>query len=842
MKPKRFWRRQVDWFSQQSSRLTQQSQQFSGQCWQTLKSQYARWQFDRRFRRSDLETQIQTPAESNGNCNVPLLTRQHLLYRHRMRNAALLILAVISLTGVLGHRFYNVPKLDIGTVAPETIRAPESAEVEDVQATSAKRQLARSISGSVYVIDATTNQQINLELQRLLNQAQDIRKIAEPFPFIAQTGLSLPTQSYLRQAPESEWRSIQQALNNLPTPRPTDAADAPTPSQARDRQRSQALSELRNFRRTKNAELWNQLLEEIPKARQRYQFAQGALSDRTLVDLHFDKELLNITESDWQQTRRGIQQTIQRMLAQGIFPSLAPNVLQMAVQLQVDGNVPQNAEAFATQIVMAILRPNIVVDPTLTHRKAEQAAQTVQRVTIPIQRGEVIVRAGTQITPAQFAVLDYFQLSRRGINWFGLLGYSTLVSGAVVVYLLIEKRAQPHLHKRDRLLILLLTLTAPLIATFSISFTSLPLIGLLVGCFYGPLRSVTVVVVLAGLISLGIEVSAPLLVSSTLGAVFAGVLSGRMRSREELALLGGGVGFIQGMVYLLATVVTMGSGIAWYTLLGTASLHGLAGFAWCVVALGLSPYLEHLFDLITPIRLVELSNPNRPLLKRLATEAPGTFQHTLFVATLAEAAAQALKCNVELVRAGTLYHDIGKMHDPLGFIENQMSGPNKHDEINDPWQSADIIKKHVTEGLAMARRCRLPRAIQAFIPEHQGTMAIAYFYHQAQERAKQDPTLIVSETDFRYDGPSPQSRETGIVMLADSCEAALRSLKDATPAIALSMVNKVLKARWQDNQLVGSGLKREEMPLIAEIFVQVWQQYNHQRIAYPKAVLSTTKD
>jgi hypothetical protein len=276
----------------------------------------------------------------------------------------------------------------------------------------------------------------------------------------------------------------------------------------------------------------------------------------------------------------------------------------------------------------------------------------------------------------------------------------------------------------------------------------------------------------------------------------------------------------------------------WYVVLTGAAIQALMGVAWSVFALGVSPYLEHLFDLITPIRLAELANPNCPMLKRLASEAPGTFQHTLFVSTLAEAAARPLGCNVELVRAGTLYHDIGKMHDPLGFIENQMGGPNKHDTIDNPWLSADLIKKHVSEGLVMARKCRLPTAIQAFIPEHQGTMAIAYFYHQAQEQAKNDPTITVKELDFRYDGPIPQTRETGIVMLADSCEAALRSLKDASPTEALAMINRILRSRWQDNQLAESGLTREELSQIAETFVRVWQQFNHQRIVYPKAVVS----
>ena len=167
-----------------------------------------------------------------------------------------------------------------------------------------------------------------------------------------------------------------------------------------------------------------------------------------------------------------------------------------------------------------------------------------------------------------------------------------------------------------------------------------------------------------------------------------------------------------------------------------------------------------------------------------------------------------------------------------------MGGPNKHDDINDPWVSAEIIKKHVSQGIVMARRCRLPKAVQAFIPEHQGTMQISYFHHKALELSKTDTNIVVKEPDFRYPGPIPQSPETGIVMLADSCEAALRSLKDASPSEALAMVNRILKARWRDGQMVDSGLTREHMGMIAQVFVQVWQQYNHKRIAYPKSVFN----
>ncbi|MBD0335724.1 MAG: HDIG domain-containing protein, partial [Cyanobacteria bacterium Co-bin13] len=374
-----------------------------------------------------------------------------------------------------------------------------------------------------------------------------------------------------------------------------------------------------------------------------------------------------------------------------------------------------------------------------------------------------------------------------------------------------------------------------------ISPYSLPAVGLLAGTFYGATLGSSLVGLLTLLLPVGTQVSTIPLLASAAGGLVSSLVASRMRSREELALLGGGVGLTQGVVYLVLTLMFIPfSPSAWYSILTGAGMQGIYGIISSIVALGLSPYLEHLFDLVTPIRLAELANPNRPLLKRLASEAPGTFQHTVFVASLAEAAARAVGCNVELVRAGTLYHDIGKMHDPLGFIENQMGGPNKHDLLNDPWRSAAIIKKHVTEGLVMARKHRLPKAVQAFIPEHQGTMVIGYFYHQAQEWATKDEGLTINDQDFRYDGPIPQSPETGIVMLADSCEAALRSMQEATTEEALALVNRILRARWKDNQLVDSGLTREQMTVIAEVFVQVWQQYNHKRIAYPKAALASS--
>jgi len=187
----------------------------------------------------------------------------------------------------------------------------------------------------------------------------------------------------------------------------------------------------------------------------------------------------------------------------------------------------------------------------------------------------------------------------------------------------------------------------------------------------------TVVGLLLPILAISLEMSKAALLAGAGGAILGSYIAQRLRSREELALLGIAIALTQGGIYLVVKIlIGQAFGQGWYLVLREAALFALSGLGWSVVALGLSPYLEKVFDLVTPIRLAELANPNRPLLKRLATETPGTFQHTLFVATLAEAAAKQLGCNVELVRAGTLYHDIGKMHDPLGFIENQMGRPN----------------------------------------------------------------------------------------------------------------------------------------------------------------------
>lgn len=751
--------------------------------------------------------------------------------------------AVVVLTAAIGQRFYNEPKLAVGTTSPQTFVAPQDATITDEILTAEKRRAAENGSLKILMIDPATNQAILDQLQKFLNEGTQLRQDAGTLPFISTAVLSTETQEYLRQIEEWDWRRLRAAAlrrANREEPPDTPANDGTSTSSSAAAQT--ALQELSGYYRRSSALDIQTVDQAITQARQQYVsvIEQIKKAEPGTAASVYGPTLLDLSASEWQAIRTATRETVQRMLAQGIAHGTPDAVLQQAVELQVEVSIPANAQAFTSRLILQTLKPNLIEDPEQTRLAAQRAAQAVDPVQYTVQEGSTIVTAGEEITQETFVVLDYFDLSRRGVNWVGFVGFGIAIAGSVTLFLWVEQTFYSSLRRRDHMLLFLLTLSTPVLAVVNTSIVTLPAVGLLTGSFYGSILSITVVGLLAVLLPVGLNISLVPFFAAAAGGIVGGIMAGRLRSREELALLGGAVGLTQAVVYLLLTLVfTGGSSPIWYLLIANSAWHGFIGLAWSVVALGISPYLEHVFDLVTAIRLAELSNPNRPLLKRLASEAPGTFQHTMFVASLAEAAARALNCNVELVRAGTLYHDIGKMHDPLGFIENQMGGPNKHDEINDPWKSAAIIKKHVTEGIVMAKKCRLPRAVRAFIPEHQGAMLITYFYHQAQQQAEADSTIIVNEQDFRYDGPIPQSRETGIVMLADSCEAALRSLKDASPEEALAMVNRILRARWKDNQLIDSGLTREDMNTIASIFVKVWQQYNHQRIPYPKAALKS---
>ena len=247
------------------------------------------------------------------------------------------------------------------------------------------------------------------------------------------------------------------------------------------------------------------------------------------------------------------------------------------------------------------------------------------------------------------------------------------------------------------------------------------------------------------------------------------------------------------------------------------------------------PIFESIFGLLTKARLLELADKEKPLIRRLSLEAPGTFEHTLLICGLAEEATRMIGCDIDLIKTGALYHDVGKLHAPNWFIENQDGSKNPHDEIDDPIRSAEVLQAHVDEGLKYAKKNRLPKPISNFIPEHQGTLKMGYFFHKAKEK-----NIEINENDFRYNGPVPQSKETAILMLADGCEAALRAMNvNASNKEALETISKIIYSRQKDGQLVDSNLSKGEIFLIKRSFLNVWKRIRHRRIQYPTSKNNT---
>ena len=247
------------------------------------------------------------------------------------------------------------------------------------------------------------------------------------------------------------------------------------------------------------------------------------------------------------------------------------------------------------------------------------------------------------------------------------------------------------------------------------------------------------------------------------------------------------------------------------------------------------PIFESIFGLLTKARLLELADKEKPLIRRLSLEAPGTFEHTLLICGLAEEATRMIGGDIDLVKTGALYHDVGKLHAPNWFIENQDGSKNPHDEIDDPLKSAEVLQAHVDEGLKYARKNRLPKPIANFIPEHQGTLKMGYFFHKAKEK-----NIKIKENDFRYNGPIPQSKETAILMLADGCEAALRAMNiNASDKEALETISKIIYSRQKDGQLDDSNLSKGEIFLIKRAFLNVWKRIRHRRIQYPTSKNNT---
>ncbi len=549
--------------------------------------------------------------------------------------------------------------------------------------------------------------------------------------------------------------------------------------------------------------------------------------------------LSNRTKTIQEKWEKEISLAANRMLSQGLVNTLSFEQIREASSLQLAqlGARETPSRSIGIKLLSTTFhgRSNLKRDSALQGLLEDTI--TKQNRNIIVNTGDVITKKGEPISPQAYYVLDHFKLIKKSPKYLLFLKAFTENLASTLVLILIMRRERPCLQPRHGLLGVGLLITAQLAqlskGLIGASFSPLAILvppTLLVSQGLGSTTALAWLAVasLQWQIPINGMGEGRMMVACAVSAIVA-LQAANMRSRAQLLQMA----FLMPFGALLSE---------WFLLRGRGVPNSSDQLLYEAVVMGsllmmtilLVPIIENTFGLITKARLMELTDQERPLLRRLSSEAPGTFEHTLMICGLAEEGARSIGADVDLIRTGSLYHDVGKLHAPEWFIENQEEGINPHDQLNDPYASANVLQAHVDEGLKLARRHRLPRPVADFIPEHQGTLKMGYFLHQAR---KLNPS--VSESQFRYRGPSPRSRETAILMLADGCEAALRSLDPkTTDSEACKTVRLIVEARQHDGQLKDSSLTRAEVELVIRAFVTVWRRMRHRRIPYP---ISSTK-
>lgn len=512
--------------------------------------------------------------------------------------------------------------------------------------------------------------------------------------------------------------------------------------------------------------------------------------------------------------------------------NLASAKAEMVAALASSPEIPASISKALGSFVEKNLKANWVLNEESTERERRKAAEAVEPVRI--RRGQFIVREGDIVTDEQMAILEELGMVGPRVRFTAVAGallMSALVIGIVYFYL---RAHHPDVLGSQKVAVLSSVLMVSVVAIGGMAAfsgflipaaTGVLLVSTLFDRRFGVLFSACMTLV-AGTVT-GFDVRFMALALS--GGLTASIILRSDWNRMHLIRAGFVVALTNTATYIglgLTGTVPWDDILSWRDMLMVM----VDGPFSAVLAVGLLPLFEAAFGIITPIKLLELSNPEHPLLHRLLLEAPGTYHHSIMVANLAEAAAMAIGADSLLARVGAYYHDIGKIKRPYFFTENQIQGmENPHDKMS-PTLSATVIMSHVKDGLELAREHKVPQVIQDFIVEHHGTMLASYFYNKAAESSDRVP----EEWDFRYEGPRPRSKETAVVMLADGVEAAVRSLSKPTPARIESVVRKIINDRLLDHQLDRCDLTLKELDIVSETFTKVLAGMFHTRIEYPE--------
>ena len=535
-----------------------------------------------------------------------------------------------------------------------------------------------------------------------------------------------------------------------------------------------------------------------------------------------------------------VKNTMQANVTQG-QESTAINSIMQIIGYRTDVNLLQNV---AAPVLRAVVRPNMIIDQDATEEAKRAAMADIDPVMYK-QGQNIVVRGEGRITDNQIQMLNSLgMLSSNRTDYNTYFGALMIVLVVLLLFTtMLWVLCRDVLFDIKRLFIIYLVMNITMLLCIIAKTIHLPyiaptilaalLLTVTLGHVPALITNVALSVMISMILAIGGQNTANDIAYFTVTSIVSGSLAALMlrHAVQRGRILGAGVAAgAAGYFIILGIGMMISSGLN--TILTNAAMSSGGAMIATLICLALQPLLESAFNLPTQSRLLDLSNPTQPLLHRLLLEAPGTYHHSILIANLAEASAEAIGANPLLARVGGYYHDIGKLKRPLYFRENQINTSNIHDETA-PQVSATIITAHIRDGLAMAKQYRLPPEVQSIIAEHHGNSLVMYFYSKAVNGVHKD---AVDEDAYRYDGTPPRTREGAIVMLCDTIEAAVRSLSNPTQAEINTFIEKLIKQKLDDGQLDNAPLTIQELNQIAHACATVLSGVFHERIEYPNTM------
>ncbi len=574
-----------------------------------------------------------------------------------------------------------------------------------------------------------------------------------------------------------------------------------------------------------------------------YGTMEQKLSDLSaLEDIHLDQEMatriLSLSEARWGAVQQETIAVLEQLMRNVIRPDRLEDSRGSALSL-VSLSFPENQAEIVAELASAFVTANSFYSEELTNAARDAAAAAIEPVNRTIIAGERIVQRGQVLNSADLEALQMLGFLQPQRQWQEMVSAATLALLAAAFFTFFFRRQHP-LAANPRGLELIAGLFLAFLFAGRMSLPGhivipyafpLATYGLLVAILFGFKISVVTSLPLAILTVFGMSNDMELMAYYILGTLFGILAIGAARRLTAFFSAGAAIaltGVLVVLAYRLPVPSTDWAGLL--TLSGAALFNGLASASLTLV---LQFFLAQFLGLTTPMQLTELTRPDHPLLQTIMREAPGTYQHSLQVANLAEQAAERIGADPLLTRVGALYHDAGKTHAAMYFIENQLPGfANPHESL-DPQSSSAIIIRHVTDGVELLRRYHLPKRLWDFVLEHHGTTITNYQYVRAVEAAGGDEGKL-NRDDYRYPGPRPQSRETAILMLADTCEAAVRAERPADEEALQRIIRGTVENRMANGQLDDTTLSLRDLATIIDSFQTTLRGIYHPRVIYPK--------